>query len=174
MRQPRRDSTRHLCNRCNLRIMLWVKGHAMKSVKLVLSGLILVFCVGRVSAQEPATSTTTIPAPSPVVEVSAAKRALIKEILDLTNSREASESMFSAQFDEMQKQMPNIMWESISSMIEFKRLTTAQQDEVRLKMNERSARAAQHIKELFLQRIDMKRMIEEISYVVYDKHFTEA
>ncbi len=33
---------------------------------------------------------------------------------------------------------------------------------------------SKRIKELFLERIDMKQMVEDISYAVYDKHFTEA
>ncbi|HXD33366.1 MAG TPA: DUF2059 domain-containing protein [Pyrinomonadaceae bacterium] len=140
--------------------------------KLAILTLIFV-CAGIARAQEPVPRVVAMPTPSPTPEISAAKRALVEEILDLTNSREASESMFKAQFDEMQKQMPHIVMESISSMPEFKKLSAAQQDQVRAKINETSSRTTNRVKELFLQRVDMKKMIENISYTVYDKHFTE-
>lgn len=144
----------------------------MRIRKLLLSTLIVACCIGVAQAQEPAA--TASPAASPSPEVSAAKRALIKDILDVTNTRESSEAMFTAQFDELSKTLPDIVWQSISRMAEFKRLTPAQQEELRAGMKERSARFAQHLKELFLARIDMKQIVEDISYSSYDKHFTEA
>lgn len=137
-------------------------------MKYILLVLILVCCAVGGAAQQP------VPAPSPNPEVSPAKRELIRQILDLTNSRKSTEAMFSAQFDEMEKQMPEIQWQAISSLDEFKRLTPAQQSTIKAKVSESSTQLAQRIKELFLERIDMKQMVEDISYTMYDKHFTEA
>jgi hypothetical protein len=136
------------------------------------TALVIILCSLAVSrAQEPETPK---PEAVPKQEVSAAKRALIKQILDETNSRQNADAMFSAQFDAMIKQMPEVQWQTISSSDEFKRLTPAQQDEVRQKFDENMTRVSKRIKELFLQRIDMKQMVEDISYSVYDKHFTET
>lgn len=144
----------------------------MRLIKVWLLTLILACCLGVAQAQEP--KVTASPAAGPTPEMSAAKRALIKEMLELTNSRESSEGMFTAQFDEITKQMPDIVWQSISSMDEYKKLSPAQQQEVRTRINERSVRFAEQVKALFLARIDMKQLVEDISYAVYDKHFTEA
>ena len=134
--------------------------------------LLLLSCLAVSQAQEPETT----PKPETVLkqEVSAEKRALIKQILDETNSQQNAVALFSAQFDEMIKQMPDIQWQTISSTDEFKRLTPALQAEVRQKFDENLARVSKRVKELFLLRIDMKQMVEDISYSVYDKHFTET
>ena len=105
-------------------------------------------------------------------EVSNEKRALVKELLDLTNSKQTSDAMFNAQFDQMEKQLPEIEWQVISAMENFKKLTAAQRDELRAKVNLSSLRLSKRMRELFLQRIDMRQLVEDISYSVYDKHFT--
>jgi hypothetical protein len=144
-----------------------------KALKLGTALMILLLtCFALSQAQEPAT--TPKPEVVPKQEVSAEKRALIKQILDETNSQQNADAIFSAQFDEMIKQMPDIQWQAISSTDEFKRLTPTLQAEVRQKFDENLARVSKRVKELFLQRINMKQMVEDISYSVYDKHFTEA
>jgi uncharacterized protein len=137
-------------------------------LKIILLLVALICGAVTVAAQEP------VATPSPVPPVAPAKRDLIRQILDLTNSRKSTEAMFSAQFDEMERQMPEIQWQAISSLDEFKKLTAAQQANIKTKVSESSAQLAQRIKELFLQRIDMKQMVEEISYTMYDKHFSEG
>jgi hypothetical protein len=144
-----------------------------RAVKLIqVPALLLLSSFGVSQAQQ----VETLPKPEamPKQEVSPEKRALVKQILDLTNSRQSSEAIFNAQFDEMEKQMPDIQWQAISSMEEFKKLTLAQQEDLRTRVKQSSTRQARRIKELFLQRIDMKQLVEDISYAVYDKHFTEA
>jgi uncharacterized protein len=136
--------------------------------------LIQIFVASLLFSLVPAQAQEAGATPAPTPGVAAEKRILIKEILDLTNSRQSSEAMFSAQFDEMDKQMPEIQWQAIASMEELKRLTPAQQQEVRARVKESSMRLSKRIKELFVQRIDMKQLVEDISYTVYDKHFTEA
>jgi hypothetical protein len=102
----------------------------------------------------------------------AEKRALVKELLDLTNTRQASETMFNAQFDQMEKQMPDIVWQAIAAMDDVKQLRPEQREQLRAKINESSLQLSQRMKAMFLQRIDMKQLVEDISYSVYDKHFT--
>jgi len=140
----------------------------MKPTTLGMIALIIVSCAGIATAQ------ATAPAAAATPEISAEKKALIREFLELTNSRISSEAMFNAQFDQMEKQMPDIQWQAISSMDEFKKLTTAQQEEVRVKSRESSERMMRRIKTLFLERVDLAKMVEELSYPVYDKHFTEV
>jgi hypothetical protein len=138
----------------------------MRLTRLAAIAFALVFCTHIANSQ------TAAPAATP--EISAEKKALIREFLDLTNSRTSSEAMFKAQFEQMERDIPEYQWQSISSMDEFKRLTSAQQQEVRTKSQESSARMVNRIKELFLARIDMAKIVEDLSYPIYDKHFTEA
>jgi uncharacterized protein len=134
----------------------------------------LMFCCAAfvcVQAQEQA------PAPAQAVVPSLMtpeKRALIKEILELTNSGQSSEAMFNAQFAEMDKKIPDIQWQAIASMEELKRLTPAQQNEIHQRVQDSSARLTKRIKELFLQRVDIRQLVEDVSYEAYDRHFTEA
>ena len=143
-----------------------------KAVKLapVLS-IVLLCCVQMAQGQEAGAAPK--PEPASTSEVSATKRALIKQILDLTNSRLSSEAMFNAQFAQVEKQLPEIQWQAISSMDEFKQLLPTQREQVRQKVMESSAKMSRRLKELFLERIDIQQLVEEISYSVYDKHFTE-
>jgi|SRR5215813_1835252 len=145
----------------------------MKVLKLILALSMFFVASADISrAQNPTPSPS--PADTAAPEVSASKRALIKEILDLTNSRTGSEAMFTAQFTQMEKQLPEAQWQAISSTDEFKKLTAAQQEQLHTRIKESSGRSTQRMKELFLERVDLKRLVENISYTVYDKHFTEA
>ncbi len=98
-----------------------------KTLALMPALLIIFLCLSAAPAQE----VSATPAPESKPEVPAAKRALIREILEVTRAAQASVAMFTAQFDQMEKQMPDIQWQAISSMDEFKQLQPAQQEEVR-------------------------------------------
>ena len=138
-----------------------------------LTQLLLIVFLSSFAAFAQESKPSPSPSPAPDRVLSPEKRALIKAILDLTNTKQSTEAMFNAQFEEMEKQMPDIQWQAISSIDEFKRLTPAQQEEVRLRVKESTNRMIERIRRLFLQRIDMRKVIEDISYDVYDKHFNE-
>jgi uncharacterized protein len=104
--------------------------------------------------------------------VSPEKRALVKELLDLTNSRQSSAALFKAQFDEMEKQLPEIEWQAITAIQDFGKLTPAQRNQMRAKLGESTLRMSTRIKTLFEERIDMQQLIEDITVSVYDKHFS--
>jgi uncharacterized protein len=112
--------------------------------------------------------------PNRAQKISPEKQALIKKLLDATNSKKNAEEIFKSQFDELVKQMPEIVWQTISEMTELKQLAPKQQQEMRAKMSESAARISTRMRELFLQRIDIGQLIEEISYRVYDKYFTDS
>lgn len=107
-------------------------------------------------------------------EISAEKKVLIRELLDLTNSTQITQSMVKAQFDEMEKQLPDIEWKAISESADIAKLTPAQRNAIRAKMNERLAKTSKRMREVFEQRIDLKQMIEDMSYPLYDKYFSES
>jgi hypothetical protein len=143
-----------------------------KAFRFVAAPAIMLLCCLAASQAQEATATPKPEAPKQ--EVSATKRTLIKQILDLTNAARISEGMFDAQFDEMKKELPAMQLRVISSMDEFKRLSPTQQEEVRTRVKESSDRISKRLKEVFLQRIDLKQLVEEISYSIYDKHFSEG
>ena len=131
---------------------------------LILIALPMAAVVTRAQVEGPAK-----PAATPA---SAEKRALVKELLDLTNSRQNTETLFNAQFDEMEKRLPEIEWQAITSLQDFGKLTLAQRNQMRAKLSESTLRMSKRIKTLFVERIDMQQLIEDITLSVYDKHFS--
>src|SRR5258708_15240605 len=140
-------------------------GNAIRVLQLV--GLLMFAGVMVTMAQgdAPAKADTT---------VSPEKRALVKELLDLTNSRQSSETLFNAQFEQMEKQLPEIEWQAITAIQDFGKLTAAQRNQMRAKLGESTLRMSARIKTLFVERIDIQQLIEDITVSVYDKHFSVA
>ena len=112
------------------------------------------------------------PAKPAATSASAEKRALVRELLDLTNSRQNTETLFNAQFDEMEKRLPEIEWQAITAIQDFGKLTLTQRNQMRAKLSESTLRMSKRIRTLFVERIDMQQLIEDITFSVYDRHFT--
>lgn len=107
-------------------------------------------------------------------EISAEKRALIRAILDLTNSTQGTKTMLNAQFDQMDRHLPDLEWKAIAESADITKLSIEQRNAIRAKMNERLAKTSKRMREVFEQRIDLKQMIEDMSYPLYDKYFSES
>lgn len=105
--------------------------------------------------------------------VSSEKRALIAELLDVTGSRKSAMQVYQAMLDQQEKMMPDLVKESVANNAEFQRLTDEQREELRKKLVENSNRTSKRVKELFEERIDFSKIVEDISYELYDKYYTE-
>lgn len=121
---------------------------------LLIVALVAVFCCGTSSAQQ---------------TVSPEKQALVRELFEVTGGRKNIEEMTQLIFANQEKELPKIML----SLIEGdKNLTQAQKQELKKSTDEMAGRVNQRNRE-FLQKLNLPQMVEDISYSLYDKYFTE-
>lgn len=136
-----------------------------KSALLALVFFALV-AINTVNAQDPASK--------PTQSISPVKLALIKELLELTNSKKIMDAMLKAQAEQMDKQMPDMIWQIVSNMKELQALTAAQREEIRAELTETSLRSGRRIYEVLQEKIDFNKVVEDISVPLYDKYFSES
>ncbi len=136
-----------------------------KLLRACLATLLLTFSIFSVRAQDPAST--------PAQSISPEKQALIRELLELASSKKTIDAMLKAQAEQMEKQLPDIVWQAVSGMKELESLTPAQREEVRLKVVSSTLRAGQRMFELLQEKIDFNKLVEDISLPLYDKYFTE-
>lgn len=139
----------------------------MKNKKhLLLAPLLcLVFSLTAVKAQPPVTATPTI---------SPEKLAVVKELLSLTNSKKTIDAMLKTQSETMDKQMPEIIWQTISNMDELKKLTNEEREELHKEVVASSLKVGRRTYDLIMEKIDFNKLIEDISVPLYDKYFSES
>ena len=131
-----------------------------------LAGLLLVPCTCLLAQRQPDLSAN--PAISPE------KRALIAQLLEVTEVKKNSLALLNSILDQDEKQMPEFVWQGLLNTAEVQGLSADTQGELKKKLLAESARMSQRVRELFLKRIDLSRIVEELSYGLYDKYFTEA
>ena len=132
-----------------------------------LAALLFSLCAIGVQGQVPGSSPTTS-------NISPEKRTLIRELLELTSSKKTIDAMFKAQADQMDKDLPDTAWRVVSEMKELKSLTPEQREELRLKVISSSRRSGRRMYELFQEKIDFSKLIEDIFLPLHDKYFTES
>jgi hypothetical protein len=114
--------------------------------------LLTTVCVAQVSPQEIA---------------SPEKRALIKELLLVTNAQRNTNDIFNIMLIQMEASLPTTLKTMISNSLGL------QGEELQQKIAESSARVIRRYKELLPQRINFAQEVEEISYAIYSKYYTE-
>lgn len=133
--------------------------------------LFLVFpvlvCCSSALAQSP-TSETTPPTISPE------KRAAIAELLEVTEAKKTAVSVFNSIVEAEEKDTPEMIWQAISSSQEVQNLTPGQREDLKKELFDDSARRNKRIRELFAQKIDLAAIINDMSYALYDKYFSEG
>jgi hypothetical protein len=82
--------------------------------------------------------------------------------------------MLKAQAEQMDKQLPDIIWQAVADMKELKSLTPEQREELRLKVVSNSLRSGRRVYELIQEKIDFNKLIEDVSLPLYDKYLTES
>jgi hypothetical protein len=137
-----------------------------KLLRACLAGLLLSLSIVSVRAQTPPASTAQTISPE--------KQALIRELLELTSSKKTIDAMFKAQADQVDKELPQLIWQAVSGMKELKSLTPEQREEVRLKVLSSSLGPGRRMYELVQAKIDFHKLIEDISLPLHDKYFTES
>jgi hypothetical protein len=142
---------------------------AMTNQKLLRAGLAaLLFSLSVIGVQAQDV------APTATQSISPEKKALIRELLELTSSKKTIDALFKAQAEQMDKELPEITWRAVSGMSELKSLTPEQREEIRLKVNSSALRAGRRMYELIQEKIDFSKLIEDVFLPLHDKYFTEG
>jgi len=102
------------------------------------------------------------------------KRALIVELLEVTDSKRNALAFYKAMLDQQEAQMPDVIWQSLASNKEIQGLSSDEKARLRKEMLETSAVTNKRLRELFSKRIDFTQIVEDIAYDLYSKYFTEA
>ena len=112
---------------------------------------------GSVRAQEPA--------------IAPEKRALIQELLAVTNAKKNAAATMRAISAQAEQDLPRMMVQMVATDPDLK--LTAQQRKDALKIAEESAASGfRRFQTLFAQQVDVGRLVEDLSYPVYDRFFT--
>ena len=112
---------------------------------------------GSVRAQEPA--------------IAPEKRALIQELLAVTNAKKNAAATMRAISAQAEQDLPRMMVQMVATDPDLK--LTAQQRKDALKLAEESAaNGFRRFQTLFAQQVDVGRLVEDLSYPVYDRFFT--
>jgi uncharacterized protein len=123
--------------------------------KLLLIGLVLIGSTAVATAQQPITPE---------------KRALIKELLEVTGEPKTSETTLSAVMKQYEIEIPKMINERIKS---DQRLSSEDKEKMLKDMDKDVPQMVKRYIDLFLQRINISQFIEEAFYPLYDKYFTE-
>lgn len=139
--------------------------------RLLWPGLLMLISV---SAAVPAQTQTSAARPNGPggQEISPAKQALIKELVDVTDLKKNMESFMNAMFDQVQKTLPDEILESLSGSM--KDLTEAEQQKLREEVAASIVKANQRFREIFMRKVDIGQVVVDISAPLYSKYFTEA
>jgi len=106
-------------------------------------------------------------------EISAQRRALAKELVDVIDVRKGAKDMFDVLEAELQKETIEMTWQALSQMKEMKDLTDIEQQEIRDKIKENSERGFKRFVESLNRRVDFGQLTEDVSINIYAKHFNE-
>lgn len=102
------------------------------------------------------------------------KRALIAELLQVTDSKKNALAFYHAILNQQESQMPDAIWQSLAGDKEIQGLSSDEKARLRKEMLETSTRTNKRLRELFSKRIDFAQIVEDIAYDLYSKYFTEA
>jgi len=118
-------------------------------------------------AQESSETTQSKPDASVTNSISPEKRALIKELLEVTesgkNANQVMESMVRSELPKM-----------VSTILKTVPALNSDRPEVQKQFSDIVSRMAVKYRDRVIKQIDLNQLIEQISYPIYDKYFTES
>ena len=115
----------------------------------------LLFAAGRARAQE---------------GVSPEKAALIKELIELTDARANAQEVMESVLASVRNDRARIFEMTVNEL--GADLPPGEREALIRKDREDSARADERVRALFKEKIDLGKIVDEVSYVVYDRHYT--
>lgn len=123
---------------------------------LFLAAIIFVFCGSSSFAQQ-----TVLPE----------KQALIREFMEAAGGQKSINEMVEAMIAFQEKETPKMLSLLVA---DDKNLTPAEKQKLQQSMDETAERVSKHYREFFTQRLNIGQMLQEVSYPIYDKNFTES
>lgn len=102
--------------------------------------------------------------------ISAEKRALIKEMIVVTDVQKASDMMMKAVGDQLERDTPRRIADSVNEMPD---LTPQEREKMIREMTEDSARFTKRFRELIHEKLDWTQLVEQLMYPIVDKYYTE-
>lgn len=135
-----------------------------KKITLNISLLLILTCLLATFTQAQQTNTSSSPNTSPE------KQALIKEYFEATGGRESTDKMLDAVFTNVENTVPTLVTARIE---QDKNLTVTQKAEVLKGLTERTLNLTRKIRDGLRQELDFNKLVEDITYPLLDKYFTE-
>lgn len=102
--------------------------------------------------------------------ISPEKRALIKEMLAVTDMQKSIDMMTKAMSDQFEKEEPQRIADSVN---EIEGLTPEEREKLRREMAEDSARFFKRYQEVFQQKVNLAEVLDQMMASILDKYFTE-
>lgn len=102
--------------------------------------------------------------------VSPEKAALIRELIELTNARANAQAIMDSVIISVRRDRERIFEMTINEL--GADLSPAERDELFRKDREDAARLDARVMALFREKIDFGKVVDEVSHVVYDRHYT--
>lgn len=100
-----------------------------------------------------------------------AKKALILELLKMTDADKQVEMIINQLTLSHQRRYPTLLAQAINAA---PNLSEEKKKELIASAQEQSARSSERLRQLFMQKIDLSNVMQEVALVVYDKNFTES
>lgn len=124
-----------------------------------------------IESTSPSTSSTAKPSNpkfnSQNSAISSEKRALIKELLEITesgkNAQQIMESMVRADLPKL-----------VSAVLKDAPFLDSDRPEIQTQLRDVVSRMAQKYRDRVIKQINVSQLIEQVSYPIYDKYFTES
>lgn len=101
--------------------------------------------------------------------IASQKRALIKELLEVTDAKNMAESMTDIMLLQMENNYPQMMAQTLS---ETDVLSSKEKEELKSRLIESRLRFSRRFRELYPKRVNLAEVIDEIYYPLYDRYFT--
>ena len=112
-------------------------------------------------------SNTTKPVKPSAPIISQEKRALIKELLEITESTKNAEQIMDSM---VRSELPKL----VSAVLKNAPALDSDRPEIQKQFSEIVSRMAGKYRDRVVKKIDVNQLIEQVSYPIYDKYFTES
>ena len=106
-------------------------------------------------------------------EITSAKRALIAELLQITEVEKTATGVYQGFLEQQRKLSVDVITHTVEAHPDYAQLSDENKERVKKEVLEKSTHADRRVQELIEERINFPKFIEDISYQLYDKYFTE-
>ncbi len=142
----------------------------MRVKSILLAVLTTISCCAPAFALTPEEQSAKTASP-PNPNLSPEKKALIMDLLKITEADKAVDKVVAQMMAAHQKQYPLMIAQIVNA---DSSLTDAQKKDIIDKSNQRSTRSSERLKELFTQKIDLGDVLNKVALVVYGKNFNDG